>query len=143
MQLALSLFSSHGCQSNCDEFPVSPTNSRLTFSIIFRDVIETVKTHAFTNSDYPVILTIENHCCEEQQRIMAQDLVDILGDRIYREVGVNIRNVIYEIRTAFRSLFERLRTCVGKHSCFVTSLVRRQLVFLKQANIFIEKNFYQ
>ena len=33
-------------------------------------------------SAYPVILSLENHCSEEQQEIMAQYLVSILGDKL-------------------------------------------------------------
>ena len=35
-------------------------------------------------SDYPVILSIENHCSVEQQRTMAQHLNHILGDALLR-----------------------------------------------------------
>lgn len=33
-------------------------------------------------SDYPVVLSLENHCSPEQQEIMADYLQSILGDRL-------------------------------------------------------------
>lgn len=35
-------------------------------------------------SVYPVILSLENHCSQEQQEIMAQYLTSILGDKLLR-----------------------------------------------------------
>lgn len=35
-------------------------------------------------SEYPVILSIENHCSVEQQRVMAQHLNHILGDKLLK-----------------------------------------------------------
>ena len=36
----------------------------------------------FYPSRYPVILSIENHCSVEQQRIMATDMISILGGEL-------------------------------------------------------------
>lgn len=33
-------------------------------------------------SDYPVILSLENHCSVEQQEVMVQQLKDILGEQL-------------------------------------------------------------
>ena len=33
-------------------------------------------------SDYPVILSLENHCTVEQQKLMAHYLISILGDAL-------------------------------------------------------------
>lgn len=35
-------------------------------------------------SPYPVILSLENHCCKEQQEIMAHYLISILGEKLLR-----------------------------------------------------------
>ncbi|MBN3308426.1 PLCD4 phosphodiesterase, partial [Amia calva] len=37
-------------------------------------------------SEYPVILSIENHCNVEQQRVMAQHLNEILGDKLLKTI---------------------------------------------------------
>ncbi len=54
----------------------------LTSKIKFRDVIETIKEHAFVTSEYPVILSIEDHCSLVQQRIMANQFQEVFGDSL-------------------------------------------------------------
>ncbi|XP_078079844.1 1-phosphatidylinositol 4,5-bisphosphate phosphodiesterase delta-3-like isoform X2 [Mustelus asterias] len=54
----------------------------LTSKILFKDVITTIRDYAFTVSPYPVILSLENHCGQEQQTVMARHLKEILGDML-------------------------------------------------------------
>lgn len=65
--------------------PVIYHGYTLTSKILFKDVIAAVNEYAFRTSDYPVILSLENHCSVEQQKIMAAHLVSILGDKLYTE----------------------------------------------------------
>lgn len=37
---------------------------------------------ALQTSDYPVILSLENHCSMEQQEVLAQQLKTILGEQL-------------------------------------------------------------
>ena len=53
-------------------------------SLFFQDVITTVAQYAFKKSDYPVCLSLENHCHIPQQQKMAKYMVDILGDLLLR-----------------------------------------------------------
>ncbi|KAM5274386.1 1-phosphatidylinositol 4,5-bisphosphate phosphodiesterase delta-3 [Ctenodactylus gundi] len=62
--------------------PVIYHGHTLTSKILFRDVIQAVRDHAFTLSPYPVILSLENHCGLEQQAVMARHLRTILGDML-------------------------------------------------------------
>ncbi|KAM7067251.1 1-phosphatidylinositol 4,5-bisphosphate phosphodiesterase delta-3 isoform 1-T1 [Molossus nigricans] len=62
--------------------PVIYHGHTLTSKILFRDVVQTVRDHAFTLSPYPVILSLENHCGLEQQAVMARHLRTILGDML-------------------------------------------------------------
>ncbi|XP_022251408.1 1-phosphatidylinositol 4,5-bisphosphate phosphodiesterase eta-2-like isoform X1 [Limulus polyphemus] len=66
-----------------DDEPVIYHGYTFTTKILFRDVIMAIKTNAFKSSQYPVILSIENHCSVEQQNKMAKHLVNILGDYLY------------------------------------------------------------
>ncbi|XP_076339301.1 1-phosphatidylinositol 4,5-bisphosphate phosphodiesterase delta-4-like isoform X2 [Tachypleus tridentatus] len=66
-----------------DDEPVIYHGYTFTTKILFRDVIIAIKTNAFKSSQYPVILSIENHCSVEQQNKMAKHLVNILGDYLY------------------------------------------------------------
>ena len=56
----------------------------LTTKIQFVDVVKCIKEHAFATSQYPVILSIENHCSVKQQKFMANVFEEILGGKIFR-----------------------------------------------------------
>ena len=62
-----------------------PTQICFCTTILFKDVIEAIADVAFMTSDYPVILSFENHCCQKQQIKMAQYCKDILGDLLLTE----------------------------------------------------------
>ncbi|XP_003786299.1 1-phosphatidylinositol 4,5-bisphosphate phosphodiesterase delta-3 [Otolemur garnettii] len=62
--------------------PIIYHGHTLTSKILFRDVVQAVRDHAFTLSPYPVILSLENHCGLEQQAVMAHHLRTILGDML-------------------------------------------------------------
>uniref|UniRef100_A0A286XYK6 Phosphoinositide phospholipase C n=1 Tax=Cavia porcellus TaxID=10141 RepID=A0A286XYK6_CAVPO len=70
------------CWDGPDGEPIVHHGYTLTSKILFRDVIETINKYAFLKNEYPVILSIENHCCVVQQKKMAQYLTDILGDKL-------------------------------------------------------------
>ena len=58
----------------------------MTSKILFKDVLkEAVKPYAFFKSNYPLILSIENHCSLECQEKMAKHLENILGEMLYKE----------------------------------------------------------
>ncbi|XP_033618976.1 1-phosphatidylinositol 4,5-bisphosphate phosphodiesterase delta-3 isoform X1 [Fukomys damarensis] len=65
--------------------PVIYHGHTLTSKILFRDVVQAVRDHAFKLSPYPVILSLENHCGLEQQAVMAHHLRTILGDMLVTE----------------------------------------------------------
>ena len=44
-----------------------------------------IKDTAFVTSEYPVILSFENHCCKAQQYKMAKYCDEILGDFLLKE----------------------------------------------------------
>ena len=54
----------------------------LTTKIKFMDVVKTIRDHGFVTSEYPIILSIEDHCSLSQQRKMAQTFQDVLGDML-------------------------------------------------------------
>uniref|UniRef100_A0A8C6TQD0 Phosphoinositide phospholipase C n=1 Tax=Neogobius melanostomus TaxID=47308 RepID=A0A8C6TQD0_9GOBI len=70
------------CWDGQDGEPIVHHGYTLTSKILFKDVIETINKYAFVKNDYPVILSIENHCTVPQQKKMAQYLVEVLGDKL-------------------------------------------------------------
>ncbi|XP_078498595.1 1-phosphatidylinositol 4,5-bisphosphate phosphodiesterase eta-2 [Lissotriton helveticus] len=70
------------CWDGPDGEPIVHHGYTLTSKILFKDVIETINKYAFSKNDFPVILSIENHCSVVQQKKMAQYLVEVLGDKL-------------------------------------------------------------
>ncbi|KAI5617178.1 1-phosphatidylinositol 4,5-bisphosphate phosphodiesterase delta-1 isoform X1 [Silurus asotus] len=62
--------------------PIIYHGHTLTSKVLFKDVIKAIKDYAFKTSDYPVILSLENHCSLEQQKLMAQYMTSILGSAL-------------------------------------------------------------
>ena len=53
-------------------------------SVAFGEVVAAIAEHAFTSSPLPVILSLEMHCSAKQQRTVAKELIDTLGDMLLR-----------------------------------------------------------
>ncbi|XP_020858455.1 1-phosphatidylinositol 4,5-bisphosphate phosphodiesterase delta-4 isoform X1 [Phascolarctos cinereus] len=62
--------------------PIVYHGHTLTSRIPFQDVVATIAQYAFQTSDFPVIVSLENHCSWEQQEVIAQHLTEILGERL-------------------------------------------------------------
>ncbi|XP_027729153.1 1-phosphatidylinositol 4,5-bisphosphate phosphodiesterase delta-3 isoform X2 [Vombatus ursinus] len=73
------------CWEGPDGEPVVYHGHTFTSKILFRDVIQAVRDHAFSLSPYPVILSLENHCGMQQQSTMAHYLRTILGNMLVTE----------------------------------------------------------
>ncbi|XP_047208932.1 1-phosphatidylinositol 4,5-bisphosphate phosphodiesterase gamma-2 isoform X2 [Girardinichthys multiradiatus] len=56
-----------------------------TTKIKFEDVVKAINEHAFVTTDFPVILSIEEHCPIEQQRQMARIFKEVFGDKLLSE----------------------------------------------------------
>ena len=52
---------------------------------LFQDVIYAIRDCAFVTSEYPVILSFENHCSRQQQYKMAKYCDEIFGDMLLKE----------------------------------------------------------
>uniref|UniRef100_A0A4W6DBK4 Phosphoinositide phospholipase C n=1 Tax=Lates calcarifer TaxID=8187 RepID=A0A4W6DBK4_LATCA len=70
------------CWDGANGEPVIYHGYTLTSKVLFRDVIKAIKDFAFKTSDYPVILSLENHCSVDQQKLMAHHLISMLGDAL-------------------------------------------------------------
>ncbi|KAI9010108.1 PLC-like phosphodiesterase [Hyaloraphidium curvatum] len=65
--------------------PVVTHGHTLTSKIPLRDVLNAIAKYAFVASPYPVILSFEQHCSLEQQRVVARMLVEVFGDMLVTE----------------------------------------------------------
>ncbi|XP_068688405.1 1-phosphatidylinositol 4,5-bisphosphate phosphodiesterase beta-1-like isoform X3 [Montipora foliosa] len=65
-----------------EQEPVITHGMTLCTEILFKDVIEAIADCAFKTSEYPVILSFENHCSPKQQAKMACYCVSIFGDTL-------------------------------------------------------------
>ncbi|XP_071341214.1 1-phosphatidylinositol 4,5-bisphosphate phosphodiesterase delta-1a isoform X1 [Trachinotus anak] len=70
------------CWDGANGEPVIYHGYTLTSKVLFKDVIKAIKEYAFKTSDYPVILSLENHCTVDQQKVMAHHLISILGEAL-------------------------------------------------------------
>ncbi|XP_015493213.1 1-phosphatidylinositol 4,5-bisphosphate phosphodiesterase eta-1 isoform X1 [Parus major] len=70
------------CWDGPDGEPVVHHGYTLTSKILFREVAETINKYAFIKNEFPVILSIENHCSIQQQKKIAQYLKEIFGDKL-------------------------------------------------------------
>ncbi|XP_015281025.1 PREDICTED: 1-phosphatidylinositol 4,5-bisphosphate phosphodiesterase eta-1 [Gekko japonicus] len=70
------------CWDGPDGEPVVHHGYTLTSKILFKDVVEVINKNAFTKNEFPIILSIENHCNIQQQKKIAQYLKEIFGDKL-------------------------------------------------------------
>ncbi|KAL0482336.1 phosphatidylinositol phospholipase C, delta [Acrasis kona] len=77
------------CWDGPNNEPIIYHGHTLTSKITFRDVIVCIKQYAFTKTPYPVVLSLETHCCVEQQDVMAEILSEVLGDLIEKPTSID------------------------------------------------------
>ncbi|XP_006866122.1 PREDICTED: 1-phosphatidylinositol 4,5-bisphosphate phosphodiesterase zeta-1 [Chrysochloris asiatica] len=74
------------CWDGAQNEPIVYHGYTLTSKILFKTVIQVIHKYAFMTSDYPVVLSLENHCSPAQQEVMADNLQAILGDTLLSDV---------------------------------------------------------
>ncbi|NXC47063.1 PLCZ1 phosphodiesterase, partial [Penelope pileata] len=70
------------CWDGSNNEPVVYHGHTLTSKLTFSSIIHAVDKYAFVASEYPVILSLENHCSPKQQEVIASYLVNILGEKL-------------------------------------------------------------
>nr|XP_057913830.1 1-phosphatidylinositol 4,5-bisphosphate phosphodiesterase beta-4-like isoform X2 [Doryrhamphus excisus] len=68
-----------------DQEPIITHGKAMCTDILFKDVIQAIKETAFVTSEFPVILSFENHCCKPQQYKMAKYCEEIFGDFLLKQ----------------------------------------------------------
>ncbi|XP_017321040.1 1-phosphatidylinositol 4,5-bisphosphate phosphodiesterase gamma-2 [Ictalurus punctatus] len=67
---------------NGPEEPIIYHGWTRTTKIKFKDVVKAINEHAFVTSEYPLVLSIEEHCDVKQQKLMAQYFRDVFQDKL-------------------------------------------------------------
>ncbi|KAF2028808.1 1-phosphatidylinositol-4,5-bisphosphate phosphodiesteras-like protein 1 [Setomelanomma holmii] len=73
------------CWDGSDSLPVVMHGRTLTKAISFHDTIKVINKFAFTESPYPLILSLEVHCSGPQQAAMAQIMIGEFQDKLVRQ----------------------------------------------------------
>ncbi|XP_057678991.1 1-phosphatidylinositol 4,5-bisphosphate phosphodiesterase beta-4-like isoform X2 [Corythoichthys intestinalis] len=68
-----------------DQEPIITHGKAMCTDILFKDVIQAIKETAFVTSEFPVILSFENHCSKPQQYKMAKYCEEIFGDFLQKQ----------------------------------------------------------
>ncbi|XP_015785059.1 1-phosphatidylinositol 4,5-bisphosphate phosphodiesterase [Tetranychus urticae] len=68
-----------------DQEPIITHGKAMCTDILFKDVIYAIRDTAFVTSEYPIILSFENHCSKKQQYKLAKYCDEILGDLLLKE----------------------------------------------------------
>uniref|UniRef100_A0A6Q2Y1K1 1-phosphatidylinositol 4,5-bisphosphate phosphodiesterase n=1 Tax=Esox lucius TaxID=8010 RepID=A0A6Q2Y1K1_ESOLU len=68
-----------------DQEPIITHGKAMCTDILFKDVICAIRETAFVTSEYPVILSFENHCSKPQQYKMARYCEEIFGDYLLKQ----------------------------------------------------------
>ena len=70
------------CYDGGKDGPIIKHGGTRTKAILFKDAIVAIEADAHTVSEFPVIVTLENHCCVAKRDEMAQILKDCLGAKL-------------------------------------------------------------
>ncbi|KAF2822084.1 PLC-like phosphodiesterase [Ophiobolus disseminans] len=70
------------CWDGSDSKPVVMHGRTLTKAISFHDTIKVINKYAFTESPYPLILSLEVHCSFQQQKDMVKIMIGEFGDKL-------------------------------------------------------------
>lgn len=73
------------CWDGPDGRPLVLHGRTMTSSVLFADCISSIGKYAFVESPYPLILSLEVHCNDEQQQVMVDIMIKELGGRLVQE----------------------------------------------------------
>uniref|UniRef100_H0WL52 Phosphoinositide phospholipase C n=1 Tax=Otolemur garnettii TaxID=30611 RepID=H0WL52_OTOGA len=74
------------CWDGAQNEPIVYHGYTLTSKLLFKTVIQAIHKYAFMTSDYPVVLSLENHCSPSQQEVMADNLQTTFGDSLLSDI---------------------------------------------------------
>ncbi|TNN28799.1 1-phosphatidylinositol 4,5-bisphosphate phosphodiesterase gamma-1 [Liparis tanakae] len=112
------------CWDGPDGMPVIYHGHTLTTKIKFCDVLTTIKEHAFVTSDFPVILSIEDHCSIVQQRNMATSFRKVFGDML-------LTKAVDHKKLAEGSAYEEVSTSTPYSENDISNSIKNGILYLE------------
>ncbi|ULT87906.1 hypothetical protein L3Y34_007231 [Caenorhabditis briggsae] len=102
--------------------PIITHGKAMCTDVFFKDVLMQIRDTAFARSDFPVILSFENHCSKSNQLKMAKYCMDIFGDMLLSkpfddaplEPGVSLPSP-NRLRKKILIKNKRLKTDIERH----------------------------
>ncbi|EFP00361.1 CRE-EGL-8 protein [Caenorhabditis remanei] len=102
--------------------PIITHGKAMCTDVFFKDVLVQIRDTAFARSDFPVILSFENHCSKSNQLKMAKYCMDIFGDMLLSkpfddaplEPGVSLPSP-NRLRKKILIKNKRLKTDIERH----------------------------
>ncbi|XP_060050417.1 1-phosphatidylinositol 4,5-bisphosphate phosphodiesterase zeta-1 [Erinaceus europaeus] len=74
------------CWDGSQNEPVVYHGYTLTSKLRFKTVIQAIRKYAFIASEYPLVLSLENHCSPPQQEVMADNLLSTFGEALISDI---------------------------------------------------------
>lgn len=121
-----------------DEEPIITHGMAMCTDILFKDVIYAIRDTAFVTSDYPVILSFENHCCKSQQYKLAKYCDEIFGDLLLKEA---LPNYLIEPGAPLPPPSALLRKILIKNKRLKAEVEKQELELFLQGEFVIEDDF--
>uniref|UniRef100_A0A3P8ULM9 1-phosphatidylinositol 4,5-bisphosphate phosphodiesterase n=1 Tax=Cynoglossus semilaevis TaxID=244447 RepID=A0A3P8ULM9_CYNSE len=112
-----------------DQEPIITHGKAMCTDILFKDVIQAIRDTAFVTSEYPVILSFENHCSKPQQYKMAKYCEEIFGDLLLKQP---LENYPIETGRALPSPIELKRKILIKNKRLKPEVEQKQLEAFKK-----------
>ncbi|KLU84826.1 phosphoinositide-specific phospholipase C [Magnaporthiopsis poae ATCC 64411] len=73
------------CWDGNDGWPVVSHGWTMTTNISFREVMSVINKYAFVKSEFPLWISLEVHCCQDQQRKMVAIMKETFGSKLVTE----------------------------------------------------------
>ncbi|KAL8403966.1 hypothetical protein RB594_009011 [Gaeumannomyces avenae] len=73
------------CWDGGDGWPVVSHGWTMTTNISFREVMNVINKYAFVKTEFPLWISLEVHCCQDQQRKMVAIMKEIFGTKLVTE----------------------------------------------------------
>ncbi|XP_077986792.1 inactive phospholipase C-like protein 2 [Glandiceps talaboti] len=82
------------CWDGPQNEPIIYHGHTLTSKILFKAAVQAINEYAFTASQYPLFVSLEIHCCPDQQKLIVQGLTSIFQEKLYQDPPGSDKNYL-------------------------------------------------